>query len=203
MRKISILQENFMALEQKVAEAIDTADSKISEKREEMKSALDTVFSKIGEGQSFHMEPDFINFKNDANILSMVEEVSTLISSLPLRLKEKNSISLEGSAHASKAYSLLKNVSEEDYADEIEEVVYFFDRKNTNIPESETNEFIVQLSDAARQSAITKLIEVQSMMASAKETLMAALAGKSSKESLYSALDTFVLLKELQSACSL
>jgi hypothetical protein len=203
MRKISILQENFMALEQKVAEAIDMADSKIAEKRENMKSALDEVFSKIGEGQSFHMEADFINFKNDANILGMVEEVSASVSSLPLRLKEKKVMSLQGSALASKAYAALKNVSEEDFADEIEEVVYFFDRKNTNIPESETSEFMVQLSDAARQSAITKLVEVQSMMASAKETLMAALAGKSSKESLYSALDTFVLLKELQSACSL
>ena len=40
MRKLSILQENYMALEQTIAEALHVATTRLSQRRTELKEAL-------------------------------------------------------------------------------------------------------------------------------------------------------------------
>jgi hypothetical protein len=196
MRKITILEENYMALEQAIATAIDSADKRLEGSLSSMKGMLDTAFTGIT-GESFHMEPSFIEFKSKSGIKELLSSVKEKITSSAAKLKDVKNIPLEKAAIISKSYAKLNGKSKDDYDDEVHEVVYFFDKENSDIPDNKDNKFEVIISDG--KSAIKKFGEIQEAFDSVSKEIEAGLEGKISKEKLYEAVDRLVLLKELAS----
>lgn len=174
MRKISILQENFMALEQKLAEAIDAAEQGVESSFAEMDEQLKELMSKVEDKANFHKDANFIVWKNESNIEGMLKDLDRDLADMAVKMRGSDHLSLELSAHLSKVHEAMGN--EAEHEDEVSEVVAFFGSKdNTNIPDSDKNEFLVVLSDEAKKEAIQKMISLRSHFEELRETVMKAL----------------------------
>jgi hypothetical protein len=197
MRKISILQESYMALEQKLAEAIDAAESKISSIGNEAEEVLLSLFSQIEDKSQFHRDPAFINFKNEVNIEAMVQEISQNLALMAKKIKESSEVSLEQSAFLSKVFEMLTD-SDVEAEDEVAEVVSFFGGKeHTNIPDSKDVEFVVSLSDTAKSEAIRKIVMLRQMFEDLTETLMASMQSGQTADAFSEAFAKLSILEEL------
>jgi hypothetical protein len=197
MRKISILEENYMALEQSIATVIDGAEEKISTARKLSKSNLETALGSIN-GENFRQDPAFINFKADANIEGMLSDIDSKLKQSVTGLKEKQMMDISKVAVLSKAYEILSGKSPEDYEDEVDELTFFFGKQNSNIPDDGKNEFKLTFSDAGYSSALEKYTEMRELF----ESLSDVLKNTSVKEEFYEAMDKLVVLKELAYICA-
>lgn len=199
MRKISILDEDYMALEGNIAKAIDKADEKVTESASQIAEMVESLMARVKDMGNFRDDPEFINFRNDPSLglLQMPQTLSVALARAVDVIKEMKVISLDDSAQISKAYAKLLGITADSYNDEVEEAVLFFGRDNADIPDSSKNVFIVQISDAAKQSAIERLIEVQSILASSSQRLASALERGNSREDLQSSLEKISLVKLL------
>jgi hypothetical protein len=195
MRKISILQESYMALEQKIAEALDAAEAKIEASYGGMAQQLEEVCSQVEDKENFHMDPLFINFKTEINIEGMIQSLDGQLSKMAAGFKLIENVSLEMSAYLSKAYTALVGESVQP-EDEVAEVVSFFGSKdNTNIPDSE--EFFVTLSETAKSEAIQKMIAIRSMFEQLSGTVMSALSNGKIMEEFKESMKKLAVLKSL------
>jgi hypothetical protein len=199
MRKISILEENYMALEGNIAKAIDKADEAVGEAVSQTAELIDSLMARVGDRNNFRDDPEFINFRNDPSLglLQMPQTLSMALARAVDVLKDVKVISLDEAAQISKAYAKLVGLTADSYNDEVEEAVFFFGRENTDIPDSAQNVFIVQITEAAKQTAIEKLVEVQSVLASSAQALVSALERGDSRERLQSALEKISIVKVL------
>ncbi len=199
MRKISILDESYMALEGNIARSIDKADETVSGSREEAGELFDSLMSRVSDKVNFHTDPEFINFKNDPNIglLSIGDALSSAISDSLEKIREKKVMSLDDIALVSKAYAALTGVTADMHNDEVEEAVHFFGRQNTDIPDSAENVFVVQISESARQLAIEKMIQVQSVLMSSVNQLSRSISSGGDPELLRSSMENLWLIKTM------
>ncbi len=199
MRKISILDESYMALEGNIARSIDKADEIVSGSREEAGELFDSLMSRVSDKANFHTDPEFINFKNDPNIglLSIGDALSSAISDSLEKIREKKVMSLDDIALVSKAYAALTGVTADMHNDEVEEAVHFFGRQNTDIPDSAENVFVVQISESARQLAIEKMIQVQSVLMSSVNQLSRSISSGGDPELLRSSMENLWLIKTM------
>jgi hypothetical protein len=196
MRKISILEENYMALEQSLAMAIDAADKNIESAVSSMKSQLDKAFEPI-KSEKFHMEPSFMEFKSNSKIRELLASVKEKITKAAVVLKDTKSLPLEKSAVISKSFSRLEGKEKGDHDDEVHEVAYFFDKENSNIPDNKENKFELVISNNG--SAIKKFGSLQEMFESVSKEIEAGLEGQLSKEKLYQAVEKLVLIDKIAS----
>ena len=202
MRKLSILQENYMALEQTIAEALHVATTRLSQRRTELKEALSVALSSgLGVGE-YHKTPEFINFKNGSGIKNLIEEVQESILRIPLSISKDKVTTLSKAAVIGKVHDELTGVNEDDYDSSVDEVTGFYGRKNTNIPDSSTGDFQLQVSDKGKQEGIRKFIDIHAAMQDARETIISGLNGGVSPEELTKAIDVLAILKELASVYS-
>jgi hypothetical protein len=199
VRKISILDESYMALEGNIARSIDKADETVSGSREEAGELFDSLMSRVSDKANFHTDPEFINFKNDPNIglLSIGDALSSAISDSLEKIREKKVMSLDDIALVSKAYAALTGVTADMHNDEVEEAVHFFGRQNTDIPDSAENVFVVQISESARQLAIEKMIQVQSVLMSSVNQLSRSISSGGDPELLRSSMENLWLIKTM------
>jgi hypothetical protein len=199
VRKISILDESYMALEGNIARSIDKADETVSGSREEAGELFDSLMSRVSDKVNFHTDPEFINFKNDPNIglLSIGDALSSAISDSLEKIREKKVMSLDDIALVSKAYAALTGVTADMHNDEVEEAVHFFGRQNTDIPDSAENVFVVQISESARQLAIEKMIQVQSVLMSSVNQLSRSISSGGDPELLRSSMENLWLIKTM------
>jgi hypothetical protein len=199
VRKISILDESYMALEGNIARSIDKADEIVSGSREEAGELFDSLMSWVSDKANFHTDPEFINFKNDPNIglLSIGDALSSAISDSLEKIREKKVMSLDDIALVSKAYAALTGVTADMHNDEVEEAVHFFGRQNTDIPDSAENVFVVQISESARQLAIEKMIQVQSVLMSSVNQLSRSISSGGDPELLRSSMENLWLIKTM------
>jgi hypothetical protein len=199
VRKISILDESYMALEGNIARSIDKADEIVSGSREEAGELFDSLMSRVSDKANFHTDPEFINFKNDPNIglLSIGDALSSAISDSLEKIREKKVMSLDDIALVSKAYAALTGVTADMHNDEVEEAVHFFGRQNTDIPDSAENVFVVQISESARQLAIEKMIQVQSVLMSSVNQLSRSISSGGDPELLRSSMENLWLIKTM------
>jgi hypothetical protein len=197
MRKINILQENFMALEQQLAEAIDSAEGKIESTVGQTQDALDQMCSQIQDDQNFHQHPIFINWKNESNLEQGLEKLDGDLSSVASKLKDMDSTSLGMSALLSKILTALTGGSEEP-EDEVAEVVQFFGGKeNTDIPESKDTSFTVVISDSGKGQAIQNMIAIRELFESIKEKIHDIIENGQDKLGFMQAMRKFAVLKDL------
>jgi hypothetical protein len=197
MRKINILQENYMALEQKLAEAIDGAESKIESTVGQTQENLDQMCSQIQDDQNFHQHPIFIDWKNGSNVEAELEGVERDLPQLSIRIKTMGSVPLETSAYLSKILATLTGGSEEP-EDEVAEVVQFFGGKeNTDIPESADTSFAVTVSDEGKSHAIQNLIAIREVFDKIKGDIFHIMENGKDKLGFMQAMRKFAVLKDL------
>jgi len=197
MRKISILQESYMALEQKLAEVIDGAESKLSSLSSQAQQTLSDLFSQIEDKSQFHKHPAFINFKNEVNVEAMVQEIGQNLALMARKIKESSQVPLELSAFLSKAFEMLAG-NDVEAEDEVAEVVSFFGGKeHTNIPESKDVEFVVSLSDTAKSEAIKKVVMLRQMFEDLAETLMSSIQSGQTADTFSESFVKLSVLKQL------
>lgn len=197
MRKISILQENYMALNGSVVEALDVAEKDIEEAKKEMEKVLYSVFENVEEGQPFHKAPSFLNFKAEFDVLGKIKELKQSLARLVVELKDVKELPLVKVAKMSKAYMKLHDLSLEDTENEIDELVFFFDRKYTNIPDSANNDFVVQLSEKAYQEALQKFQKLQEILSMHEQCIMDSFEGKKSEERFKEVMDDLSIIMEM------
>jgi predicted ATPase len=197
MKKWTILDENYMALEQQVAQALDTAEQQVKGHLEEMMRDLDDIFEALEEGGDFHTDPAFLNFKSEARLTSLAETVKNSLMRAARKCKDKDEVELLEAALMSKAEQHLNEVDIETFDSEIHELLSFFGFENAFIPDSEEGEFKVKLKDEAHTISIKKLTDYQGVADAAGDDLTEALSSGQTKDKLYSALRKLVLLKEL------
>jgi hypothetical protein len=197
MRKILILQESFMALEQIIAESLDSAEKRVGSIKEELKGKLDQLFSQIQNQESFNSDPAFINWKSES-FVGLPAEIESDIPASIRKIKETISFPLETSALISKIHSELKGMT--NHEDEIDEISCFFGKENTNIPEPKEGKAILTLSETAKLKAFEELGKLREMFEDHREKLDAAYSTGKTKEAVYSALEKMLLLKELTKA---
>ncbi len=204
MRRITILDEEYVALEGALAKAIDSADEKISESRSDSRQLVDSVMSAVKDKEKFHLDPAFMNFKNDPAIglTSMGETLSSELSAAASKIKELSEMSISDVALLSKAYAALMGISDESYNDEVEEATLFFGMENVEIPDSKENEFKVQIGDAAKQEAFRKITEVRSALSAASTSLGGILISGGTAESLMSEMEKMSTIRAMMEPLS-
>lgn len=197
MRKITILDEEYVALESELAHAIDSADERVTDARSGSRQLVDSAMSTVEDKVNFHRDPAFINFKNDPalGLNGIGERLSSEISKAISKLSGLDSISISDAALMSKAYASMFGVSEESYNDEVEEALLFFGRDNVDIPDSKENDFRVSISDAGRQEAVRKMGEINSALSSATSALEGIFESGGSAESLQSEMEKIAVAK--------
>jgi hypothetical protein len=201
MKKWTILDENFMSLEQKVAEALDSAEKQVKTHLDETVNDLNDIVDMVEEGKSFHLDPAFINFKNEGNLVALGDTVKSSLALAAKKCREKSTISLNSAAVISTADNMLHKEDVKTFDSEIHELVNFFGYENTDIPDVvEGEEFMVHLKDNAHKVSLEKLAQFQDLADQASTELKKALATGQTKESLKSSLEKLVLLKELAQA---
>lgn len=199
MRKISILDESYMALEGNIAESIDAAAETVGAAKSEAGMLFDSMMSRVQDKANFHTDPEFINFKNDPS-LNLRSIGSVLAAAIPNALdmiETRNAMSLEDVAMISKAYAELTGMDETSFNDEVEEAVHFFGRDNTDIPDSADNVFVVRISDAAKHSAIEKMISVQSILSASVNAMNSLMEQGGDPAMLKSSMERIWLVKAL------
>jgi len=196
MRKITILEENYMALEQKIAEALDAAESKIELVEAEVLEMITQLDAEVQSEENFHMTPEFINFKNSLNIESIIQEIDGGINEMVKSLKSSNRIGLELSAYLSKSFDAIMDI-EPEYENEVEESVSFFGMENTNIPDSVENKFEVTISDAGIESAIKNIISLREMFEQKVAEIQTAIETGKTPELFVSGLKKIMMLKDM------
>lgn len=196
MRKISILNEDFMALEQKIAEAIDNAEVTVESAMAEMEEELKDLLSKVEDKANFHKDANFIVWKNEFKVDGMIKDLDRSLADMAVKMKNSDSLSMELTAHLSKVAEAMGQQA--DHEDDVSELVYFFGGKeNTNIPDSENNEFVVVLSDAAKKEAIQKMISLRSHFEELREIVMKALEGGQILPQFEEAMQHLAVMKDL------
>ena len=202
MRKISILNEDFIALEQKIAEAIDAADRQVEQIRNEVSETLGQVFQQVGEG-SFKEKPAFVEFRNsDGKMMDKLPEVvRDGIARSTKNVKSVKMLDLEESATISKAYASITGVGEDQFEDEVHEVVFFFGKEGTNIPDADANEFKVEIKELAVQSAVEKFAQMMDMLELLRKDVAAAVES-GDREKLVESMQKLSLMKLLTDVLS-
>jgi hypothetical protein len=201
MKKWTILDENFMALEQKVAEALDSAEDQVKGHLDEVKTDLEDILSTTEEGKPFHLDPAFINFKNEGNIDGLADTVKSSLAMAAKKCREKSSVSLHNSAVASLAETMLHKEDVKTFDSEVHELVNFFGYDNVDIPDvADGEDFMVHLKDNAHVISLKKIAEFQDIADKAGADLSITLSKGDNKELMVQALEKLVLLKELAQA---
>jgi len=197
MRQIRILDENYMALEQKLALAIDRAQEEIKNVKKSITEQV-SGFIALTESEEFSKAPEFINFKNNEKIASYVQgsEIQKNAIESVKKLRGMSDLSLDDSAALSAFTNELNKVEPED---EVEEVATFFGGKdNIDIPDSESNEFQVEVSDEGIKHGISQLGQIPGKVDLAVKDFQEAVK-TNNLEKLNSSLQTLAVLDEFAS----
>ena len=195
MRKISILQENYMALEQKIAVAIDQAEKQINEARVSWKSKFDSIKESVKE--NIHMSSEFINFRFETKIEQFLQETDMKLKKAAAKARKMSSCSLEESAIVSKADQLINGILSEDIENEVSEILSFFESENTNIPDAETNDFIVEINENGNAVALRKLAGLRQLFEDASENIREFIRLGGDTDGFSKDLDNLVIINKL------
>ena len=198
MRQMRILDENYMALEQKIALAIDQAQNEIKRAKQSIVEQVNSFLS-LSESEEFSKAPEFINFRNNERIASYVKgsEIQNNAIQSVRKLKGMSDLKLDDAA----ALSAFDNeIEKPETEDEVEEMATFFGGKdNIDIPDSDTNEFDVQVNKEGILSGITKLGKIPGKVDLAVEEFREAVRTNDT-EKLNSSLQTLAVLDEYAKA---
>jgi len=164
MRKFNILNENYMALEQSIARALERAGHLIRESKLATEKIVDEYFKDLREtGNSvlketaYERTPEFINFRNNEKIAKYIDgsEIQKQAIESIKKLRGLSDLSLDDSASLSVFTNEIEKIVPED---EVEEISTFFGGKdNIDIPDSESNNFHIQISDIGARHGINQL----------------------------------------------
>jgi len=199
MRKISVLQENYMALEQSIAYAIDGAEKGLDEVEKEAAEITQKAMEGIQNTTSPHLDPSIINFKAESGIDKTIAEIEESLGELAKKFKSMNSVSLGTSAYLSKVSDKLRDF-ERDQSDEVYQVVSFFGPKdNSDIPDSDNEAFSVSISDLGRKEAIQRVIEIRELFEEIKANIYNFINEGKNKEDFMTAIKKLAILKDLVS----
>jgi hypothetical protein len=143
-----------MALEQSIAQALDTAEEVIRESKEEAKWITQEYFSDLNESANLTESTNYISYRNDELVESYTDIDSTLtsISESVKELKTREIFTLDEAAILSRT---LREFDLTETEDEIDELGVFFGGKdNINIPDSDVNHFRVLVTEEGKRVAI-------------------------------------------------
>jgi len=147
MKIRTILDENYMALEQEIARSLDEAVNAVQSAGMNMAITL-RKYGSIVENVLLYEEPDYINFKHNELVETIVKDyvIQGNIAESVKRIKTNNTFSLVEAATLS--YMLNAYILTE-CEDEVELMSMFFGGKdNIEIPDSESNIFEMVVSEA-------------------------------------------------------
>jgi hypothetical protein len=194
MRKMRILDENYMALEQKIAFAIDQAQKEIIKAKSSILEEV-TTFLSLVESEEFSKTPEFINFRNNEKIASYVKgsEIQNNAIQSIRKLKGMSDFKLDDAASLS---TFDNELEKPELEDEVEEISTFFGGKdNIDIPDSENNDFNVEVGKDGIIAGITRLGKIPGKVDLAVQEFREAVL-TNNKEKLNSSLQTLAVLDE-------
>jgi hypothetical protein len=172
MRKMTILNEDYIYLQQKLAEALDEAAYEIREELQEVIQLVESFIESLSEEekQNYKVTPQYINFKNNKELREyfISDEIETNAIESIRRIKKLNEFSLEESSLLSKYYA---KIFKEEVEDEFEEAVLIFGKNNVDIPETDENLFRIIVSEAGIMNAIRIFGMVPGMTSQIKESI--------------------------------
>lgn len=178
MRKRTILDENYMALEQSIAQALDTG------------AITEAAMPELAE--DFFNSPEYINFKNSELVERYFENYTiqkNIAESVKL-LKTKNTFSLEEASLLSQSYSKYTVLEAED---EVEKLSLFFGGKdNIDIPDSD-GAFNVVVTEQGILKAINSFGKLLEQVQIQTDTFNAALREQSIEKLLVSMVNMSIL----------
>jgi uncharacterized protein YutE (UPF0331/DUF86 family) len=196
MRKFSILDENYMALEQSIAQALDQAAYLVRESKMEVEEVVDEYFTNLEENVVFTKSANFINFRNNELVESYTDIDLTLnnISESVKAIKTKTVFSLEEAAMLSRVLREFDLTETEDEVDEL--AVFFGGKDNINIPDSKDNDFNVVVSEEGKQIAIENYGKLRSFTNKALEESYRKSIQEGNKERITEALEKLAVLRK-------
>jgi hypothetical protein len=197
MRKISILNEDYMALEQKIAHALDNANKVLGNATGDVKGKIMLACSTCEADKPFHTHPDFVNFKSQFNFPSVMGDIKSKIINAVRLSREIDNLPLDKAALVSVAHSKLNGDKKDKFGNEVDEVVNFYGTPNTNIPENPDNDFKVAITNDGKSEAIKKLGTIREMFEKLEEVVNKALTTGETKEALTDAMEKIAIIKEL------
>lgn len=172
MRKMTILNEDYIYLQQKLAEALDEAAYEIREELEEMDQLVESFINSLSEEekQNYKATPQYINFKNNEELVQyfVENEIENHAIESIRTIKKLNEFTLEESSLLSKYCA---KIFKEEPEDEFEEAVLIFGKNNVDIPESDENLFRVIVTEAGIMNAIRIFGMVPGMAGEIKESI--------------------------------
>ena len=166
MRKFSILDENYMALEQSIAQALDNAEAIVNESRADTMVVMINYFGGLGNNTKISESVNYINYRNDELVEAYTDIDSTLsnITESVKQLKTKEIFSLEEAAVLSRTLREFDLTETEDEVDEL--AVFFGGKDNINIPDSNVNQFRVVVSEEGKRATIDNYTKLRSITTS-------------------------------------
>lgn len=173
MKKRSILDENYMALEQNLATVLDDARERLLASERDANERTEKALGLADNGViSPDLDAKMINFRAELGLERSVADVDSKLVDIVKKIKNAKSIPLDKSAYLSVAMDHFKNEKVDD-ADEVQKAVNFFGSKdNVDIPDARDNIFNVSISDAGRREAIQKMIELRDIFDGLKVDLL-------------------------------
>jgi hypothetical protein len=196
MRKFSILDENYMALEQSIAQALDTAEEIVRESKEEAVLVTKEYFSDLEENTKLSESVNYISYRNDELVESYTNIDSTLtnITESVKQLKTKEIFSLEEAAILSRTLREFDLTETEDEVDELG--VFFGGKDNINIPDSDVNHFKVVVTEEGKRAAIDNYTKLRSITTKTLEEAYREGINESNLDSINEALGKLALLNK-------
>jgi hypothetical protein len=197
MRKFSILDENYMALEQSIAQALDTAEEIVRESKEEAVLVTKEYFSDLEENTKLSESVNYISYRNDELVESYTNIDSTLtnITESVKQLKTKEIFSLEEAAILSRTLREFDLTETEDEVDELG--VFFGGKDNINIPDSDVNHFKVVVTEEGKRAAIDNYTKLRSITTKTLEEAYREGINESNLDSINEALGKLALLNKI------
>jgi hypothetical protein len=143
-----------MALEQNIAQALDTAEEVIKESKEEAVQITQEYFSDLNESANLTEGANYISYRNDVLVeeYTNIDSTLTSISESVKEVKTREIFTLEEAAILSRTLREFDLIKTEDEVDELG--VFFGGKDNINIPDSDVNHFRVLVTEEGKRVAI-------------------------------------------------
>lgn len=193
MRKMNILNEDYIYLQQLLAETSDRIDKRLSDIKDTLTEYL--TFDVKG-GVSFRETAQFINKKN--MLTSTRQEFDTLYKAITESGKlilKRRSFTIKESAMLTKLYNLIleENIV---YENDFQDVVSIFGEQHSDIPEAEEGNYEVQITNEGVFGVITKIGHIANEMLVEKENVL------SKAQTLDEFKDSTIKLTYMQEFCN-
>jgi hypothetical protein len=151
-----------MALEQNIAQALDTAEEVIKESKEEAVQITQEYFSDLNESANLTEGANYISYRNDVLVeeYTNIDSTLTSISESVKEVKTREIFTLEEAAILSRTLREFDLIKTEDEVDELG--VFFGGKDNINIPDSDVNHFRVLVTEEGKRVAIDNYSKLRS-----------------------------------------